>query len=66
MKKFTSLAVAGLLVFASLSLTGCGGSGENRKVELDGTSPPSTLNQVDMENYAKEMKAQGQSNPAGN
>lgn len=63
MKKLTSLAIVGLLAFAGLSLTGCGGSGDSRTVELEGTSPPPALNQVQMEEYAKQQGSKGRGNP---
>lgn len=62
MKKVTSLAMVGLLAIAGLSMTGCGKSG-NREVELEGTSPPPALNQVQMEEYSKQMSGQGKGNP---
>ncbi len=63
MKKLTSLAIVGLLAFAGLSLTGCGGSGDTRTVELEGSSPPPALNQVQMGEYAKEQGSKGRGNP---
>lgn len=63
MKKVTSFAIAGLFVMASVSLSGCGRSGGNTKVELEGTSPPPALNQVQMEEYSKQMSSQGKGSP---
>ncbi len=62
MKKLTSFAIIGLLAFGGLTLTGCGGGGENKVVELE-EDPPPALNQVQMEEYSKQMSSQGKGNP---
>ncbi len=62
MKKVISFAIIGLLAFAGLTLTGCGGGGDNKVVELEEASP-ARFNQVQMEEYSKQMSSQGNGNP---
>ena len=59
MKKLATLTLIALVAFCGLSLTGCGGGGPE-KVELDGGSPPPALNQVQMDEYSKEMSSKGE------
>jgi hypothetical protein len=63
MKKVTLFAFVGLLAVAGLSLPGCGGGEDNKVIELDGTSPPPALNQVQMDQYSKQQASQGKGNP---
>ncbi len=62
MKKLTSFAMLGLLAFGGLAVTGCGGGGDNKVVELE-KDPPPALNQVQMEDYSKQQKSAGAAKP---
>jgi hypothetical protein len=62
MKKQTSLTIVGLLAFAGLNLTGCGGSAESRQVEVTVPQPPAMEPEVTTK-YTEQMKTQQQAAP---